>query len=160
VKRKSEAERVIASNRKALHDYTVHETLEVGLVLRGSEVKSLREGSAHLREAYVDVRDGELLLVGAHIAPYKNATHFGHTPERERRLLAHRQEIERLEAKVQAKGFTLIPLKLYWSEQGRAKLEVGLCKGKKQYDQRRVIAERDAQRHLAQERRARQRGGE
>jgi SsrA-binding protein len=139
--------KVIANNRKARHDYHIEDSLEAGLVLTGSEIKSIRAGQVNLRDSYGTVRDGELWLVNAHIAPYKQATHTNHEPKRDRKLLLHRREINRLIGKLQEKGLTLVPLKLYLSN-GRAKVEMGLARGKKQYDKRQSLRERDDRRQI------------
>ena len=138
----------VAQNRKARHDYEVLETFECGIALRGSEVKSLREGKVQLRDAYARVEDGEVWLRGVHVAPYAQSSGFGsHEPERPRKLLLHRREIEELTVRTQQQGLTLVPLSLYFRD-GRAKLELALAKGRKTYDKRRAIAERDAAREV------------
>jgi SsrA-binding protein len=139
--------KVIANNRKARHDYHIEDSLEAGLVLTGSEIKSIRAGQVNLRDSYGTVRDEELWLVNAHIAPYKQATHTNHEPKRERKLLLHRREINRLIGKLQEKGLTLVPLKLYLKN-GRAKVEMGLARGKRQYDKRQSLRERDDRRQI------------
>jgi SsrA-binding protein len=144
------SDRVIASNRKAFHDYHVLETFEAGLALQGTEVKSLREGQISFKDAYVAIDREEPWLIGCHIAPYHHGSFDNHDPERRRKLLLHRREIKRLIGKVAERGLTLIPLKLYWKG-GRAKLEVGLCRGKKLYDKRATIRERDERRELSRE---------
>jgi len=138
---KEARERDITVNRRAFHDYFIDERYEAGLVLTGSEVKSLRDHRAHLKDAYARFFGDELFLVGAHINPYAPASQFGHDPIRTRKLLLHRREIERLRGKIQERGLTLVPLRLYWSK-GRAKAELGLARGKKQYDKRASIRER------------------
>lgn len=138
---KEARERDITVNRRAFHDYFIDERYEAGLVLMGSEVKSLRDHRAHLKDAYARFFGDELFLVGAHINPYAPASQFGHDPIRTRKLLLHRREIERLRGKIQERGLTLVPLRLYWSK-GRAKAELGLGRGKKQYDKRASIRER------------------
>ena len=140
-------EKLIAENRKARHDYHLLERYEAGLVLTGSEIKSLRQGGAQLRSAFADLRNGELWLVGAHIAPYEQAGVESHDPERDRKLLLHRREIESLTGKVQERGFTLVPTRLYLKD-GRAKVELALAKGKEVRDRRREIAKRDADRQI------------
>ena len=140
------AEKVIAENRKARHEYHLLERHEAGLVLMGSEVKSLRQGQAQLQRAYADIRDGELWLVGSHIAPYDQAGDRGHEPDRDRKLLLHRREIESLIGKVQERGFTLVPTALL--QDGRAKVEIALAKGKDVRDKRRDISRRDADRQM------------
>jgi len=138
---KEARERDITVNRRAFHDYFIDERFEAGLVLTGSEVKSLRDHRAHLKDAYARFFGDELFLVGAHINPYAPASQFGHDPIRTRKLLLHRREIERLRGKIQERGLTLVPLRLYWSK-GRAKAELGIGRGKKQYDKRASIRER------------------
>jgi SsrA-binding protein len=138
---KEARERDITVNRRAFHDYFIDERFEAGLVLTGSEVKSLRDHRAHLKDAYARFFGDELFLVGAHINPYAPASQFGHDPIRTRKLLLHRREIERLRGKIQERGLTLVPLRLYWSK-GRAKAELGLGRGKKQFDKRASIRER------------------
>jgi len=142
---RNERFRDIARNRRALHEYQITERVEAGLVLQGSEVKGLRERGATISDAYVQIRDGEAWLVGAHFADYENAGYAGHDPRRTRKLLLHRREIERLAAALAEKGLSLVPLRLYFKE-GRAKLELGLGRGKTLYDKRRTIAARDAKR--------------
>jgi SsrA-binding protein len=139
--------KVVATNRKASHEYFLLETLEAGLVLQGSEIKSLRAGRISLAEAYVRVENGEAWLVEAHIAPYEQAARQNHDPKRERKLLLHRKEIYRLEGEVRQKGVTIIPLKVYLKD-GRAKIEIAIAKGKKLYDKREAIARRDAEREM------------
>ena len=140
-------EKLIAENRKARHEYHLIERHEAGLVLTGSEIKSLREGGAQLRGAFADIRNGELWLVGAHIAPYEQSGVESHEPERDRKLLLHRGEIDSLSGKVQERGFTLIPTRLYFKD-GRAKVELALAKGKDVRDRRREISKRDADRQI------------
>lgn len=140
-------EKLIAENRKARHDYHLLERHEAGLVLVGSEVKSLRAGGAQLQRAFADIRDGELWLVGAHIAPYEQAGIANHDPDRDRKLLLHRREIESLRGKVQERGFTLVPTRLYFKH-GKAKVELALAKGKEVRDRRREISKRDADRQI------------
>ena len=140
-------ERDIAVNRRAFHDFAFDERYQAGLVLTGSEVKSLREGRANLKDAYARFFGDELFLVGAHISPYAPASQFGHEPERSRKLLLHREEIERLRNRIQERGLTVIPLRLYW-EKGRAKAELGLGRGKKLHDKRESIRERMEKRDI------------
>lgn len=149
-------EKVIATNRKARHDYEILETYEAGLVLKGTEVKSLREGQVNFKDSYAAIDRGEGWLIGCHIAPYHHGTDANHDPDRSRKLLLHRREIARLLGKVAERGLTLIPLRLYFKE-GRAKLEIGLARGKKLHDKRASIRERDARREMDKEVRARQR---
>lgn len=134
----------VATNPKARHDYEILETMEAGMVLTGSEVKSLRGGSASMRESFAIIRDGETWLVGMHIGPYAQAGYAGHEPIRNRKLLLHKDEIQRLVGKTAEKGLTLVPLKIYFNH-GLAKIELGLAKGKKTYDRRETLKERDAQ---------------
>jgi SsrA-binding protein len=141
------AEKLIAENRRARHDYHLLERLEAGLVLTGTEVKSLREGQANLRRAYGDVRDGELWLVGAHISTYEQGSMGQHDPDRDRKLLLHRREIDSLIGKVQEKGLTLVPTRLYFKN-GRAKVELAVARGKEVRDKRRDIAKREADRQI------------
>jgi SsrA-binding protein len=140
-------ERDITVNRRAFHDYTITERFEAGLALTGSEVKSLRENRAHLKDAYARFFGDELFLVGSHISPYGPASQFGHDPTRARKLLLHRRELERLRGKVQERGLTLVPIRLYWSR-GRAKAELALGKGKKLHDKRAAIRERMERREI------------
>lgn len=137
--------RDVARNRRALHEYEIVERLEAGIVLQGTEVKGLRERGATITDAYVQIRGGEAWLVGAHISEYDNAGYGGHDPRQTRKLLLHRREIERLASDLAEKGLALVPLRLYFKD-GRAKLELGLGRGKTLYDKRRTIAERDARR--------------
>jgi SsrA-binding protein len=141
------ANKLIAENRKARHDYHLVERHEAGLELTGTEVKSLRLGQANLQQSYAELRGGELWLVGAHIAPYEQGTYANHDPDRDRRLLLHRREIDSLGGKVRERGFTLVPTRLYWKN-GRAKVEIALARGKEARDKRRDIAKRDAQRDI------------
>jgi SsrA-binding protein len=148
-RKKKPAGNVIAVNRKARHDYFIEETFEAGLCLEGWEVKSLREGRAQLTEAYVYVKKGEAFLLGAHFSPLLTAsTHINTDPTRSRKLLMHRRELDRLVGAVERKGFTLVPLDLHWRK-GRAKLEIGLAKGKKQHDKRAADKDRDWERQKA-----------
>ncbi len=140
-------DRLISSNRKAYHDYFIDESVEAGMVLMGSEIKSIRAGKVNLRDSYVAIRDGEAWLIGSHIAGYAQASYQDHEPRRDRKLLLHRREIVRLRQRVDQKGYTIIPLKLYLKD-GRAKVEIGLARGKRQYDKRETIAQRDADRAI------------
>jgi len=140
----------IASNRKAYHDYTIDDTWEAGIVLTGTEVKALRAGRASLVDGFAEVENGEVWMQGVHIAEYSNGTWTNHTPRRRRKLLLHRSEIDRIERKVSEKGFTLIPLSLYFKD-GRAKVEIGLAQGKRQYDKRQSLAAKDARRDIERE---------
>lgn len=141
------AVKIVNVNRQAYHDYTVERTIEAGIALVGTEIKSIRDGKANLRGAYAIIRQGEVWLENAHIAVYDFGNRFNHEPLRKRKLLLHRREIAQLENRVASKGLTLIPLKLYLKG-GRAKVELGLCKGKKLYDKREAIAERDVKREM------------
>lgn len=146
--------KVVASNRRARHDYEIIDTFECGIVLRGSEVKSLRDAQVQLKDAYGDIRDGEIWLERAHIAPYGFAAGGGHEPERPRKLLLHRREIDRLIGKVNEVGLTLVPLQIYFKE-GKAKVELALVKGRRAYDKRQKIRERMERREME---RAKRRG--
>ncbi len=140
--------KVVATNRKAYHDYFIEEKLEAGIVLRGTEVKSLREGRVNLMDSYASVDDGELFLHHCHISPYSHGNIMNHDPLRKRKLLLHKKEINKLIGKTQLKGLTLIPLRIYFSKRGHAKVEVGLAKGKKQHDRRESIKAREAGREV------------
>lgn len=141
-------EKVISVNRKARHDYHIDETFEVGIVLRGTEVKSLRANKVSLKESYAEVKNEEVFIHGMHISPYEAGNQFNHDPKRTRKLLMHKQQIRRLIGKTREKGYTLIPLKLYFNDKGRAKLEIGLARGKREYDKRQDIAKKDAERDI------------
>ena len=148
--------KMVTDNRRARHDYFIEETFETGIALTGTEVKSLRNGRANIKDSYARVENGELILHDMHISPYEQGNRFNHEPRRPRRLLMHRYEIQRLYGKVREKGLTLIPLKVYFNERGRAKVELALVKGKHLYDKREDIAARDAQREIARALRERQ----
>ena len=137
-----------ATNRKALRDYVIEEKIEVGMVLLGSEIKSIRAGRANLRDSYAAIEGGEVFVYGMHISPYEQASYFGHEPTRPRKLLLHKDEIKRFIGKITEKGYTLVPLKLYIKD-GKAKLELGLAHGRRKYDKRRQIAEREAAREMS-----------
>ena len=139
--------KLIAHNRKARHDYEILDTYEAGIELRGTEVKSLRQGGANLKDGYARPENGELFLHNIHISEYTQANRFNHDPVRKRKLLLHKHEINRLRGRVEEKGFTLIPLKLYFKK-GKAKVELAVARGKREYDRRRDIAHRDAQREM------------
>ncbi|MCW3037130.1 MAG: ssra-binding protein [Actinobacteria bacterium] len=141
---KAKSNGAVATNPKARHDYEILETMEAGMVLTGSEVKSLRGGSASMRESFAIIRDGETWLIGMHIGPYAQAGYAGHEPTRTRKLLLHKDEIQRLVGKTAERGLTLVPLKVYFNH-GLAKIELGLAKGKKTYDRRESLKEKDAQ---------------
>jgi SsrA-binding protein len=144
----------VALNRKARHEFTIDETFEAGLVLTGTEIKSIRAGRVNLAEAYARIERGEAWLIGAHIATYEQGNRNNHEPTRTRKLLLHRDQIAELIGRTQAKGFTLVPLRLYLRD-GIAKLEIGVARGKKTHDKRRAIAERDMRRDLQRETKAR-----
>ncbi len=144
------SEKLITTNRKARHDYVILETFEAGIALQGTEVKSLREGRANLKDSYAAIKDGEVWLYHAHISPYDYGNVYNHDPLRPRKLLLHRQEIRRLAGKVQERGLTLVPLRMYFKK-GRAKVELALARGKRQYDRRQDIARRDAARDTERE---------
>lgn len=140
-------DRDIAVNRRARHEFLIEETIEAGLALMGSEVKALREGKANLKDSFGRIENGEVWLWNAHISPYGPASQFGHEPTRTRKLLLHRQEIERLQGKVKERGLTLVPLRLYFKN-GRAKVELALARGKKQHDKREAIRDREQRREI------------
>ncbi|HIE38911.1 MAG TPA: SsrA-binding protein SmpB [Anaerolineae bacterium] len=142
--------KVVATNRKATHDYVIEDRYEAGLVLTGTEIKSIRAGRVSLRDGYVQPRSGELWLVNVHIAAYDPAGRHGHDPRRPRKLLLHRKEIDRLIGKVQERGYTIVPLRMYL-KRGLAKVEIGLARGKRKYDKRETIARRDAEREIQRE---------
>ena len=140
--------KVVATNKKARHDYFIEDTYEAGMVLRGSEVKSLRAGKINLRDSYARVKRGEVFVYNMHISPYSHATYDRPDPMRVRKLLLKKREIRKLVGMVSEKGFALVPLRVYFNERGRAKMELGVCKGKKLYDKRAALKKRDAQRDL------------
>jgi SsrA-binding protein len=139
--------RTVATNRKAHHDYFIDDTLEAGLVLTGSEIKSIRAGRVNIQDAYVSYHDGEMWLLNCHIAQYDPASRANHEPRRPRKLLMRAREIARWADRAQAKGYTIIPLRMYL-RRGRAKVEIGLAKGKRQYDKRQALAERESRRRI------------
>jgi len=147
VRSKSEG-KTVATNRKARHDYFIDETYEAGIVLTGTEIKSARAGRVNLRDSYVQVKNGELWLIDTHIAPYEQAGRGSHEPKRPRKLLMHRHEISRLQDKVQEKGYTIVPLRLYLRQDKWAKVEIALARGKKLYDKRQTIRKHDAEREM------------
>src|SRR5271165_3142168 len=154
-----EANRVVASNRRARHDYEIIEATECGIVLQGSEVKSLRAGRIALQDAYARIIDGEMWLFGVHVPPYAQANGFGaHEPDRRRKLLLHRRQIDEWMGRAQQQSLTMVPLSIYFKE-GRAKVDVALARGRRQYDKRHAIATRDAGREAAREARAATRSG-
>ncbi|MBA5866831.1 MAG: SsrA-binding protein SmpB [Nitrospira sp. CR1.3] len=141
-------ERAVATNRKAFHDYFIEEKFEAGIQLQGTEVKSLREGRVNLQDSYAGVKDGEIFLHHCHISPYSHGNIMNHDPIRVRKLLLHRKEINKLIGRTQQKGLTLIPLRIYFSKRGIAKVELGLAKGKKLYDRRESIKAREVGREV------------
>ena len=141
-------DRTVAQNRKARHDYFIIETFECGIVLTGTEIKSVREGKVNLKEGYALIREGELWLTGVHISPYEKGSYYNHEPLRDRKLLMKRHEILRLFSRVREKGLTLVPLSVYIKDGKRAKVELALVKGKQLFDKRDAIAERDVKRAM------------
>ncbi|MEH3054291.1 MAG: SsrA-binding protein SmpB [Patulibacter minatonensis] len=144
----------ITRNREAAFRYELLETLECGVSLTGTEVKALRDGGAHLRDAYAVLRGGELWLVGGHIPPYGNASRWNHPPDRDRKLLAHRRQIDKLAGQIQAKGLTIVPTRMYFNEDSRVKIEIAVARGKDRFDKRHAIKERDLKRDTDREMRA------
>jgi len=144
---KNEHIKIVAVNRKARHDYHIEETIEAGLVLTGSEMKSIRAGQVNLRDSYALIRNNEAWLLNVHISPYQQASYQNHEPRRDRKLLLHRREINRLVGKLHEKGLTLVPLRIYLKD-SRAKIELGLAQGKKSYDKRQTLRERADQRQI------------
>ena len=147
---KERGRKLIAQNRKARHEYFIEDVFEAGLVLTGTEVKSLRAGRATLADAFADISDGEVWLHGAHIPEYLQGTWNNHAPRRKRKLLLHRTEIDRMASRVNERGLTVVPLSMYFKD-GRAKVELGLAKGKRTYDKRQTLAKRDAERETVRE---------
>ena len=141
----------ITVNRKAFHDYEILEKHEAGMVLVGSEVKSIREGKVNLKDSYVEIRSQEAFLINAHISQYSNASYNNHEPERVRKLLLHKQELIKLDRKVKTRGVTIIPLRMYFTSKGRVKIEIDMVKGKRTYDKKQVIKERDIRRDAERE---------
>ena len=144
-------EKTIALNRRARHEFSIEDSMEAGIVLSGTEIKSIRAGKVNLADAFARIERGEAWLVGAHIAPWERASRENHEPKRDRKLLLHRTQIDQLLGKTKAKGLTLVPLKLYITARGKAKLELGLGRGKQLHDRRREIQERDARRDIERE---------
>jgi len=142
--------KILATNRKAYHDYYILETYEAGIVLKGTEVKSAKQGRINLKDSYAKIENGEIYLINAHISPYTHGNVYNHDPKRTRKLLMHKREIMKLYGKVKEKGLTLIPLKAY-IKNGKVKIELGLCKGKKKYDKRAEIRKRDLEREMRYE---------
>ena len=151
-------EHTVALNRRARHEFTIDDTFEAGLVLTGTEIKSIRAGKVNLADAYARVEHDEAWLIGAHIAPWAQGNRYNHEPKRTRKLLLHRSEIDELMGRAKAKGQTIVPLRLYLDARGRAKVELGLARGKQLHDRRRDIAARDARREIARELADAQRG--
>jgi SsrA-binding protein len=143
--------KTIAENRRVRHDYEIDETYEAGLALSGTEVKSLRESGINLKDSYAKIEKGEVFLVGTHIAPFSSGNRFNHNPERPRKLLLKRREIRRLTGKIAERGFTLVPLKVYFTQRGIAKVLLGLGKGKAKHDKRHAIRDRDIKRDMERE---------
>ncbi|MBR4195897.1 MAG: SsrA-binding protein SmpB [Synergistaceae bacterium] len=139
----------VAVNRKARHDYFILDSFECGIVLTGTEIKSVRAGNINLKDSYASIENGEIWLYGVHISPYEKGTYYNHEPERDRKLLLHRHEITRLNSKTREKGLTLVPLSVYIKDGKRAKVELGLAKGRTTHDKRDMIADRDAKRDIA-----------
>ena len=154
---KESRDRAIATNRRARHEYEILETVEAGIVLRGTEVKSLRDGLVNFKDSYASFRNGEGWLLGCHISPYSHGTDANHDPERDRKLLLHKREINRLGGKISEKGLTLVPLRLYFKD-GRAKVEIGLARGKKLHDKRATLREREVRREMDKAARVARRG--
>ena len=152
-----DSDKVVATNRKARHEYEILEVVEAGLVLLGTEIKSIREGQVNFKDSYATIASSEAWLVGFHISPYVRGTHANHEPERRRKLLLHRREIGRLLGKTAERGLTLVPLRLYFKE-GRAKVELGLARGKKLHDKRSALRERETRREMDKAIRDRGRG--
>ena len=153
---KNQSIKIVAENRRARHDYHLHETFEAGIVLTATEIKSLRGGRANLTDSYARIENGEIFLISAHISPYDQGNRFNHEPRRNRKLLMHKSEILRLLGKTREKGYTLVPLKIYLSH-GLAKVELALASGKDLYDKRQSAAEKDAKREVERTLRDRQR---
>jgi len=147
--------KTVATNRKAYHDYHIEDRYEAGIVLTGTEIKSIRAGRVNLRDSYARIVNGEVWLVGAHVAPYDQGTRYNPPPKRERKLLLHKREIHRLQGKIEERGYTLVPLRVYLKG-SRAKVELALARGKRQYDKRAAIAKREADREVQRALRDRQ----
>ena len=140
--------KIVCTNRKAYHNYHIEENIEAGISLYGTEIKSLRHGKANLADSYATIKDGEAFLLNAHISPYSHGNIQNHDPLRTRKLLLHKKEISKLQGKLTNKGYTLVALKIYFNEKGIAKVELGLAKGKRQYEKKEAIKEREARREL------------
>ena len=145
-----EAMKLVANNKKAYHDYFVDEKIEAGLVLHGTEVKSLRMGKCSIKESFIRIENGEMFVYGMHISPYEKGNIFNKDPLRTKKLLLHKSEINKLTGKIKEKGFTIVPLQVYFKD-GKAKMEIGLCRGKKLYDKRADIAKKDMKREAEKE---------
>jgi len=143
--------KIISTNKKAFFNYEIYDTYEAGISLMGSEVKSIREGRISLKESYAEIKDGEAFLINCHISPYAPANRFNHEPTRERKLLLHRREIKRLTGKIKEKGLTLVPTKVLINDKGKVKVEVSLARGKRTYQKREAIKERDREREMRAE---------
>lgn len=142
--------KVVANNKKARHDYFIEETYEAGIVLTGTEIKSIRQGKVNIKESYAKIEKEEMMIYGMHISPYDHGNRFNVDPLRPRKLLLHKREIRKLTGYITLKGLTLVPLRMYINESGRAKLEIAVARGKKDYDKRNAIAKRDADRRMQQ----------
>lgn len=147
---KKEPQKLVANNKKAYHDYFIEETYETGVALHGTEVKSIRMGKCSIKESFVRIEHGEVFVYGMHVSPYEKGNLFNKDPLRVKKLLMHRQEINRLEGKIKEKGYTLVPLQVYFKD-GKVKVEIGLARGKKLYDKRESIARNDARRETERE---------
>ncbi len=147
---KTETEKLIANNKKAYHDYFIDESYEAGVALHGTEVKSMRMGKCSIKESFIRIENGEVFVYGMHVSPYEKGNLFNKDPLRVKKLLMHRREIDKLEGRIKEKGYTLVPLKVYF-KQGKVKVEVGLARGKKLYDKRESIAKKDARREAERE---------
>lgn len=142
--------KIVANNKKARHDYFIEDTYEAGIVLTGTEIKSIRQGKVNIKESYAKIENQEMILYGMHISPYEHGNRFNVDPVRPRKLLLHKREIQKMAGYTTLKGLTLVPLRMYINEKGRAKLEIGVARGKKDYDKRNAIAKRDADRRMQQ----------
>lgn len=147
---KKETQKLIANNKKAYHDYFIDETYETGVALHGTEVKSMRMGKCSIKESFIRIENGEVFVYGMHVSPYEKGNIFNKDPLRVKKLLMHRYEINKLEGKIKEKGYTLVPLQVYFKE-GKVKVEIGLARGKKLYDKRETIARKDARREAERE---------
>ena len=145
-----ETMKLVANNKKAYHDYFVDEKIEAGLVLHGTEVKSLRMGKCSIKESFIRIENGEMFVYGMHVSPYEKGNIFNKDPLRVKKLLLHKSEINKLTGKIKEKGFTIVPLQVYFKD-GKAKMEIGLCRGKKLYDKRQDIAKKDMKREAEKE---------